>query len=232
VTAADSALTAEIRELRNEVGRLQDIQEIRNLHYTYGYYLDKWLFPEIVGLFAEDAELRFHDGIFRGKDGARRVYLSATGYNGPVDGLLSEHVICQDVIHVAPDRTRGWGRFRCLMQGGAHESVEDVPEWMPKQFWEGGIYENEYVREDGIWKFKVFDYRVTWQARHEDGWAHIGTDDILSSQPFRATYPEHPRGPDELRPLPGRFPANPIMSFHYPHPVTGKLIDEQRRRDA
>ena len=53
--------------------------------------------------FAEDATLYFLNGIFKGKLGARRLYGGGTGLNGPVHGMLFEHIIAQDVVDgVAP----------------------------------------------------------------------------------------------------------------------------------
>jgi carotenoid cleavage dioxygenase len=217
-------LRRELAETRHELGVLQDIQAVRTLQFKYGYYMDKCLFPAIVDLFAEDAELRFMGGIYRGKAGARRLYGGATGLNGPVDGLLFEHLIVQDIVDIAPDRTRAFGRFRTFMQGGSHETNPSPPPNIPQQFWEGGVYENEYVKEDGVWKFKVFNYRVVWQADYDKGWARSAVDPLMVSAPVQ-TFPENPRGPDEIAAAPApRWPRQGVMPFHYPHPVTGEPV--------
>ena len=153
-------LRDELRLLRDRVGRLEDQQAVRALQFKYGYYMDKCLFDDIVELFAEDATLYFLNGIFRGKSGARRLYGSTIGLKGPVNGMMFEHIIAQDVVDVASDRTRAWGRFRCLLQGGVHEGKTDAPAHVPDQFWEAGIYENEYSKRDGVWRIQVFNYRV------------------------------------------------------------------------
>ena len=218
------SLERRIDSLTCEVGIHADIQAVRTLQFKYGYYMDKCLFGAIVDLFAENAVLYFLNGIFRGKRGARRLYGGASGLNGPVDGLLFEHIIAQDIVDVAPDRSRAWGRFRCFMQGGVHESKKDAPARIPAQFLEAGIYENEYVREDGVWKIQLFNYRIVYQARLEEGWAHAGREPLLMVSPYTSTFPENPRGPDELRPLPAVWPKTFVHPFHYPHPVTGEVI--------
>lgn len=217
-------LRRELDAVRHELGMLQDVKAIRELQFKYGYYMDKCLFAAIVDLFAEDAELRFMGGIYRGRAGARRLYGGATGMNGPVDGLLFEHLIVQDIVDVAPDRRTAKGRFRTFMQGGVHETNPNPPPTIPKQFWEGGVYENEYVREDGVWKFKVFDYRVVWQADYDEGWARSSTDPLMVAA-HKTTFPQNPRGPDEIAADPApRWPRQGIHPFHYPHPVTGEWI--------
>ena len=73
----------------------------------------------------------------------------------------------QDIITVAPDRQTAKGRFRGLLMGGSHESRDYKPEGLPLQFYEAGIYENDYVREEGAWKIKRLDYMMQWQADFE-----------------------------------------------------------------
>jgi hypothetical protein len=218
-----SELETEMRALSRELGLLKDREAVRTLQFKYGYYMDKCLFPAIVDLFAEDCELNFMGGVFKGKESARRLYGGATGLNGPVYGLLFEHIIAQDIVDVAPDGKTAKGRFRCFMQGGVHDSNKSAPPNIPPQFWEAGIYENEYVKDGGVWKIKLFNYRVVYQARYEEGWAHASTDPLMVVN-YTKTYPEDPRGPDEIKPAPPRWPNTFLMPFHYPHPVTGKPV--------
>ena len=218
-------LRRELESLRREIGIQADIQAVRTLQFKYGYYMDKCLFGAIVDLFAEDAVLYFMNGIFRGKRGARRLYGGASGLNGPVRGMLFEHIIAQDIVDVAPDRRTAKGRFRCFLQGGVHQSKRDAPPRIPAQFLEAGIYENEYVKEDGVWKIKIFNYRIVYQARLEDGWARAGEEPLMVSH-YTGTYPENLRGPDELREPPPVWPDVFIMPFHYPHPVTGESVPD------
>jgi hypothetical protein len=104
-----------------------------------------------------------------------------------------------------------------------HETKKDAPPQIPSQFWEAGIYENEYIKEDGVWKIKLFNYRVVYQANYETGWAHSPVAPLMVSN-FNVKYPENPRGPDEVGPPPPRWPESVFMPFHYPHPVTGKRL--------
>jgi hypothetical protein len=218
-------LQKQIDHLTNEVGRLKDINDIRHLHYKYGYYIDKCLYDDTVELFSDEGEVRFLNGIYRGRAGARRLYCDwfrnyfTGGKNGPVHGFLLDHLELQDIIDVAPDRRTARARFRGFLMGGSHRSKTEAIPGLPTQFWEGGIYENEYVREDGIWKIKLLNYAMLWQADYDKGWheseAHLGA--------LTKTYPEDPNGPDELlTEMPNVWPHTRVVPFHYPHPVTGK----------
>ena len=218
------SLERKVEELSGELGMLKDIHSVRTLHFKYGYYMDKCLFGEIVDLFSDNCEIYFMGGLFRGKAGARRLYGGTTGLNGPVHGMLFEHLLGQDIVDVAADRMTAQGRFRTFMQGGVHASKTDAPPNIPAQFWEAGVYENIYTKEDGIWKFKVFNYNVSWQALYEHGWAHTPAGGTLMVKPYTKTYPADPKGPDQLTVPPRLWPDNTIVPFHYPNPVTGKWL--------
>ncbi len=213
-----AVLKAQIEELSHRTGVLEDIQAIRTLHFKYGYYMDKWLFPEIWDLFAEDGEVHFLNGIFRGRQGVKRMFGEGFGINGPTYGILTDHLQVQDIVDVAPDRMTAKGRFRVFLMGGVHETRKE-PTGIPSQFWEGGVYENSYVKQNGVWKIKVLNYNLSWQAEYEKGWAHSAVK-ILMVSPFTKTFPDDPRGPDALKTEPFRFwPDSYLVPFHYPHPV-------------
>ena len=218
------ALEKKMEAMAQEVEMLKDIHAVRTLQFKYGYFMDKCLFGEIVDLFSEDCEIHFLGGLFRGKAGARRLYGGASGLNGPVDGMIFEHFLGQDIVDIEPDRITALGRFRCFMLGGVHETKTDAPPSIPDQFWEGGVYENTYAKENGVWKIKVFNYNVVWQASYDEGWAHSRPGTLMVT-PYKETYPDDPRGPDEiLTRTPKTWPENYIVPFHYPHPVTNKPI--------
>lgn len=219
------ALEKRVGELENRLGRTEDELAIRRLQHAYGYFMDKCKYEEVVDLFSEQGETYFLGGVFRGKTGVRRLYGGrlgtrfASGKNGPVHGLLLDHLLLQDVITIAPDRWSAKARYRCFMQGGSHESV---PQIFPA-FWEAGVYENTYLKEDGVWKIGVLNYNVFFYAPYEQGWGKVKPG--YAVPPFAKTFPEDPYGPDALVARSASFwPDNELVPYHYLHPVTGKPI--------
>ena len=220
-------LQAEVKALALQVGKLEDANEIKYLQYSYGYFMDKGLYAEVVDLYADDGVLSFMGGLFRGRESVRRLYCDRLrknfthGENNPVYGLLVDHMQSQGVITIADDRHSAKGRFRCLLQGGSHKTRKGHPPHLPQQWWEAGVYENEYMKEDGTWKIKLLNYNLQWQCTYEEGWANSGL--ISTNSP--KTYPEDPVGPDELHAVPPKiWPETYCVPFHYPHPVTGKPV--------
>jgi SnoaL-like protein len=221
--ATVAQLLARVAELEHRLGIAEDVQAIERLQYQYGYYLDKCYYDEVVDLFTDDdPEVHFLHGRFRGKDGVRRLYAGrfkkrfSDGRNGPVHARLLDHPQLQPVITVAEDRRTARARVRSVMQAGNHLSHQQ-----PRQWWEGGIYENSYVRENGQWKIKVLNFRQVFQAEFEKGWMHSDPN----YTPFLSVcYPEDPYGPDEIVGDWQMFPETRTVPFHYPHPVTGRPV--------
>ncbi|MEE8344375.1 MAG: nuclear transport factor 2 family protein [Woeseiaceae bacterium] len=227
-------LKQRIESLEHELGIQQDIHAVRRLQYIYGYFIDKSQYDELVDLFAEDSEVWFLGGIYNGKAGVRRLYIERfrknfTGdHNGPRYGWLLDHPQLQMIVDVAPDRNTAQVRGRSMMHAGLHETAKG----QQRQWFEGGIYENRYVREDGVWKIQRLGYFPFWHASFADGWAKTPIDFIPMA---KTCYPEDPLGPDELiDPAPRLWPATDIVPIHFEHPVTGEpiKIDNSRAREG
>jgi len=233
---ADATELAELKKLIQQqayrIGVLEDVAEIRNLQHMYGYYLDKCHYTEVVELFTDDAIAMFHGGIWKGKEGVKRLYIGrfqakfTAGRNGPIDGFLLDHPQLQDVIHVAPDRLTALFRGRSFMQAGRHSEYPADPNdktAVPRQWWEGGIYENTFARAsvNDPWRIHVFNYHPIWHGDFETGWAHTKPNYV----PFPTVlYPEDPAGPDEMQDQEARYlwPETHTMPYHWLHPITGE----------
>jgi hypothetical protein len=246
-----AALEARITKLEHELAIQQDIHQIRRIQYTYGYFIDKSQYNEVVDLFSDQGDVWFLGGIYKGKAGVRRLYIDrfqtqfTQGHNGPRYGWLLEHPQLQMVIEVAPNRGSAKVRGRSMMQAGQHESgqgkqADDTRRRLEQMFagpgehawWEGGVYENDFVREHGVWKIKALRYFPFWHGSFGKGWTKTPIDFIPMA---KTLFPEDPLGPDALiDPQPRLWPATDTVAFHYPHPVTGKPIeiDNSRAREG
>jgi SnoaL-like domain len=244
-----AALAARVDKLEHELGIQQDIHQIRRVQYTYGYFIDKSQYDEVVDLFSDDAEVWFLGGVYKGKAGVRRLYLErfraifTQGHNGPRYGWLLDHPQLQMVIDVADDRLSATVRGRSMMQAGTHETAEtaisllegataELTRRVRRSWWEGGVYDNRYVRDNGVWKISRIGYFPFWHGTFEAGWEKIPVDYIPTPS---VCYPEDPLGPDYiLSPQPRLWPATDIVPFPYNHPVTGQPIvcDNSRAREG
>jgi hypothetical protein len=88
---------------------------------------------------------------------------------------------------------------------------------------EAGLYENDYVREDGAWKIKRLDYMMQWQADYDDGWSKT----VAHLQPATETFPKNPLGPDVLLPpdkVRKTWPHRQDVPMHFAHPRFGAIL--------
>ena len=210
VSSAQAVAT--LGELDHRIGLLEDAAQIENLQAMYGYYLATFEWDALTDLFAPDGTIEIAlRGVYVGKASVRRN-LNLYGQQGLDDGVLHNHMQFQPVIDVAADRSTARMRSRALSMMG---------EFGKAGLWMGGVYENEYVRLDGIWRIKRDQQMNTYFAPYDVGWKELA-----------------------LRPAPGINAANPpdlppslhfdmyprafLPPYHYDNPVTGRSATAPR----
>ncbi len=224
-----AALETRLADMERRLQIREDELDVRKLQFTYGYLIDKCLYNEVIDLFTDDGMVTFFGGTWKGKDGARRLYVErfqkrfTHGINGPIDGFLLDHPQLQDIVTILPDGVTAKVRARSTMQAGRHKDYTDPenPALGVRQWWEGGIYENTYKKVDGKWRIHHLNYWPHWHADFETGWAYTPEEYV----PFpRITYPTDPTGPDELVDDHWLWPTHKLFPFHFKHPITGEEI--------
>lgn len=212
-TSRITALKAKIARLSKEAERIDDANKIENLQMAYGYYLDRGYWDEAADLFAADATVEMgDDGVYVGQDRIRKL-IKAYGGGNPGPGLpygqYYHHMQLQPVINVAPDGKTAKGRWREFsLLGQFHKYAK----------WAAGIFENEYVKEDGVWKIKKMHYYETFVAPYKGGWARLKpVKGDWASDVSRKFPPDGPPTTD-YKPFPDVY----VPPFHYKNPVTGK----------
>jgi SnoaL-like domain len=206
-----SALLARIAGLETRLARVEDREAIERLQNQYGFYIDNRMWDEMVELFADDsASIEIgRRGSYVGKPRIGRFLTQVLG--GGRWGLLKDeiihHIQLQMVVTVAPDGLSARMRSRAMVQGNS-------PPGSGKMLLAEGVYENEYVNEDRVWKIKRLWWLPTYyfQVAGFDG-------AVFDSGPADLEFPpDTPSAPiDEA--LGRRFPP-----FHYVHPMTGATV--------
>ena len=104
-------LEAKFMNLEKEITRLKDVEEIKKLQRIYGYYLDNQMGDEIVDLFSDDTESVETNGVYLGKEGAKRLFKNRYQLACP-QGWLGLHMIQQGVVDVDPGGKTAKGRWQ------------------------------------------------------------------------------------------------------------------------
>jgi hypothetical protein len=200
-------LKARITRMEQRIQQLRDREAIENLISIYGYYLDKNLWDQVADLFAEDGTIEISQrGIYSGNKRIRES-LELYGPQGLPHGYLHNHIQAQPVIHITADGKTAWSRHRAVSQLGSFGK---------DGLTHGGVYENEYVKENGIWKIKKDHVYTTFFVSYGKG---LIAGARGAAMPSDSIPPDLP--PSEIYEA---FPGVYLPSFHYRHPVTDRDI--------
>ena len=175
LTAAPSK-KADLANLTARVTKLEDETAVMNLQHSYGYYLDRKHFDDIADLFVKG-------GTWNGKTDIRATLESLYGAPAIKYGEIFDHVMLGTTATISADGKNAMARSTELAQIGKLQEFGR---------WELGVYENSFVKDNGIWKLQGLNYYKRVVTPYEQGWAKEGLTDYA-------------------------FPA-----FHFPSPVTGK----------
>ena len=213
--AAD--VNSEIDALTLRVQKLEGVRSVKNLQRAFGYYVDRGLWGEAADLFADDGTIEIGlDGVYQGK--ARiREYLKRLhgGQEGLIYGQLNEWMQFQPAVFIARDGRSATARWRDHGMLGQYKRHAE---------WRDGIYENTYVREDGVWKIGSLHLYVHFVAPYERGWARLRGGEALVRSEASETFP--PDRPPTVSYSP--FPAVQVPDFQARHPVTGRPVGGDR----
>ncbi len=199
-------LVSVVAAAESQIGRVKDYYEIDNLVSAYGYYLDKNLWNDLADLFADGGSIELAQrGVYIGRERVRAFLFNVFGKEGPSENRLGNHIQYQAVIHVAADGQTALSRSRMMQQlyFGQRASMG------------ASIYENEFVKEDGVWRFGVDHTFNTWTAGYEGGWARNPGRGVPGPS---KSYPPDTPPTFEFR----MFPTVYEVPFHYANPVSGR----------
>lgn len=201
-----------LEELEARITTLEDIEEIKKLQRMYGYYLYTNRQNKILDMFSDNTEsIEVADrGLFLGKEGVKKFFGEAvigSKKRPPMPGDMQITMQLQGVVDIDPGGKTAKGRWHAWIMG-----VRPI-EGVQRQTWAHGIYENEYIKEDGKWKFKKLHLNLTFRTPYEDGWLKTPVVDESVDYPVK---------PDAMPTAYHPYPSGYVVPFHWEHPITSK----------
>jgi ketosteroid isomerase-like protein len=183
--AAGSAVT--VPELQRRIGQLSDETAVHNLQHVFGYYLDRKLWDDVADLFTPDGTLRLapRGTQFRGRAPILQALAKTFGPAPLRHGELFDHILLATVVTIAPDGLHAAARSTQLGMLGVNGEYAK---------WELGVYENQFVKQGGLWKLSAVRYFPRMSTDYDRGWAVDGK------------------------------PETQPVAFHYVNPVTGQRV--------
>ena len=196
--------TATLENLAQRLARLEDARAVEYLHNAWSYYYDRWQWDDVAALFADTGSIEIAQrGVYEGKARVRQ-FLDLLGPQGLRQGELFDHLQYQPVVHVSDDGLTARARVREFSMEGKYGVESTIG---------GGVYENQYVKQNGVWKIFRQHFYTTYVADLERGWAN-------GPRPAAGVSSTLP--PD--KPPSSRYQSYPLYTqhpIHYPNPVTG-----------
>jgi hypothetical protein len=209
-------LEAKLASLQRQVNLIEDRKAVERLQQLWGHYVSEGMASEAAALFSASpvASIEYaQQGVYLGR--ARiESFLKASGAKLQ-PGELRETPVMQAVVHVSADGLTAKARWRALVMAGVH-GQDGV--------WQEGPYENEYVKESGVWRISKLHWYMTVNGSYDKGW-HKQPYPILG--PLRDLPPDQP--PSVVY---QSFPSFFLPPFHFLHPVTGAPVAWDNPGDA
>jgi hypothetical protein len=229
---SDEELRIEIQKIKTELQKLKDIEAIRKLENAYGFYLINFMNQEIIDCFSDHPETtaEFPEGTFIGKKGIETAFGHTNKNMNPE--FMHQMMQLSGVIDVATDgktaRGRWWG-FGAMAIPADEEISQKMRVEGVKQALVCGIYENEFIKEDGVWKIWKLKWVPLYQCVPEHGWVKPERLSKESAETGTTKFPDWWRPNIPSKGIKYSYPSGYILPFHYKHPVTGKPTSEGLR---
>jgi hypothetical protein len=184
-------------ELAREVDRAESVRTVKNLQRTYAQYSHYGLWTEMADLFTSNATYIFDEESVQGRKaiGEWLTTHEGSGQQGLKPGEVNAQIIDHPVVNLSVDGESAKGRW----YGFAFLSDDKGNARM-----RGGVFENEYVRENGKWKIAVHRYYPQYEGPYETGWMNYKGRD-LAILPYHFT-PDQAGIP--IPPAVGKAPAS------------------------
>src|SRR5688572_21370691 len=146
ISAADDVDT-----LARDVDRLISLRQVKDLQRTYAHYAQSGSWDEMGSLFASDGKVVRPNETVSGPKAITSWLKSRNGGGKPglPAGALNTRFIDEPLINLSVDGRSAKGRWMSMAFMGDGKGAARI---------EGGIYENEYVREGQAWRISVQRY--------------------------------------------------------------------------
>ena len=158
-----AALQKRIARIESGIRGVEAIRAVKRLQYTYGHYAELGQWNDLADVFADKGVGHYPAGNL-GREEIRRLFIKDVGKGivGLSEGMFYPHIMLQPVVTLAPDGKSAKGRWHVFAMLGNYGGTA---------VWAGGVYENEYTLENGVWKINGLHYYSQYTGRYDQpGW--------------------------------------------------------------
>jgi hypothetical protein len=164
--------TESVDSLARDVARVESLRAVKNVQRLYSQLGQHGQWRDMASLFSKNGAVIWGEQKIEGHD-AIAAWLMARSGGGSKDGLapgaLHVEMIDEPLVNLSVDGQTANGRWMGLAflgDGKGHARIE------------GGVYENEYVQENGQWKIAALHYFPQYEGPYAEGWTNVGGQDL------------------------------------------------------
>src|SRR6478736_2708148 len=165
---AQAPTAGQVDQVARDVGRLESLRAVKDLQRSYAQYAQFGLWSEMADLFASNGKIVWGDEVVVTRP-AMGKWLAGHGAPMANPGALNTELIDDPLVNLSVDGLSAKGRWRGLALRGDGQGRA----WI-----EGGLYENDYVVEQGRWKIATLHYYPQYEGDYKTGVSNIGEKDL------------------------------------------------------
>jgi hypothetical protein len=161
VIRADSDVSP-VDTLAREVERTEAVRAVKDLQHAYSQYAQYGLWTDLGSLFTDTGEAIYGSETVKGR--AAIVDYNMTKFGGGKPGLppgvVNSHFVEVPLVNLSVDGNSAKARWYGLSMLGGGATAR----------WDSGTFENEYVKDNGVWKIARLRYYPQFGGPVESGW--------------------------------------------------------------
>lgn len=156
--------------LARDVARTESLRAVKDVQRLYAQYGQFGLWSDMAALFAKNASVDWGDARIEGPEAIENWLREQGGGTDDLrPGALNTEFIDEPLVNLSADGMSAQGRWLSLAFKGDGKG---------RAWFEGGLYENDYVREDGVWKIAAMRYFPQFEGPYAEGWTNVDGEDL------------------------------------------------------
>ena len=159
--AADSGVSS-VDTLARNVERAEAVRAVKDLQHAYSHYAQYGLWTDLGSLFTDNGEAIYGNDAIKGRAAIAQYNMTTFGGGKPglPPGVVNSLFVEVPLVNLSVDGNSAkarWYGFN-MLGGGANAR------------WDSGTFQNEYVKDNGVWKISRLHYYPQFGGPVEKGW--------------------------------------------------------------
>lgn len=160
--AAAGSGGAPVDGLARDVERAEAVRAVKDLQHAYSQYAQYGLWTDLGSLFTESGEAIYGDEVVKGRTAIATYHTTKYGGGKPglPPGVVNSWFVEVPIVNLSVDGMSAKARWYGFNMLGGTATAR----------WDSGTLQNEYVKDDGVWKIARLHYYPQFGGPYESGW--------------------------------------------------------------